>query len=207
MPNDTTISANTAELERAFRAWPADMAKASLKVLQTEGPRYISQLQRERLTGGTTADRLGVRTGTLRRSFKHTVTGFDLDSIALIISSGSKYAAIQEFGGVVKAKPGKALAIPLEAAKTASGVPRWPSPRSPGAPPMFMLKTGGAPLLVGKGDFNIMTGGGDIIPYFILLKQVTIPARLGARVTMEKRLPMIIKGLQTAAGKVWKDKT
>jgi hypothetical protein len=202
MPGDIEISANTLNIQRAFSAWPDKMATESISVLRLEGGRYISALQRDRMRGGTTPDRLAVRTGMLRRSFKHTVVGTNLNSIALVITSGAKYANIQEHGGVVKAKPGKALAIPLAPAKTAAGVARWTGPRDPEAPPMFMLKTGGAPLLVGSGKSE-----GMLIPYYILLKSVRIPPRLGARITMENRLPLIIKGLAAAAGKVWRDKT
>ena len=203
MPSDFNISTNVLELERAFHAFPGEMAKGSKKELKLLGKRYIKVLQSEHLTGGTSATKLSVRTGDLRRSFYEEVIGFSLDTLALVITSGSKYAAIHEYGGTIKAKPNKMLAIPIGAALTASGVARWPSPRSPGAPRMHILTYGRND---GKSRVLLVDSiSGE--PMFLLVKSVKIPARLHARDTMQDFLPVIAKGLGRVAVKVWREFT
>lgn len=77
-----------------------------------------------------------VRSGTLRRSIAGTVEARG-DVLALTLSAGGRtggqdlaYAALQEFGGIVRPKAAKWLAIPVGAAKTRAGVSR-------GGPRMF----------------------------------------------------------------------
>jgi phage gpG-like protein len=197
------MDSNAQHFEKVFRAFPAEMVNRSRTELKKLGKKYIRVLQVKHLTGGTSPNRLAVRTGDLRRSFFEEVIGFSLDTLALVIISGSKYAAIHEYGGDIKAKPGKMLALPLGEALTPAGVARFPSPRSPGAPMMHILT-------YGRNDGKSRALLVDSIsgePMYLLVKAVKIPARMHARDTMEEFLPVIAKGLGRVAVKVWKELT
>lgn len=78
--------------------------------------------------------RLGRRTGTLARSMTGRavrVRGIPGMRVGIFRGPAVNYAGIQEYGGTVKAKPGKSLAIPAPGgpALTPAGVPRYVSPR------------------------------------------------------------------------------
>jgi len=109
-------------------------------------------LKAERYAKLNTSTLLSVRTGRLRSSLAGSadLTGGTLN-VKLRAGGPSrggtvKYAGIQEFGGTVRAKPGKMLRIPLPPALTGAGVDRYPPP----------LRT------TGKGLFTlIMSKSGD----------------------------------------------
>jgi hypothetical protein len=81
-----------------------------------------------------------------------------------------RYAALQDLGGVVHAKSGKFLAIPLGPALTASGVPRYATPRD--VPGLFVWRSHGGRLLLGRRTGRV----GRPTPYFALVKSVRVPA-------------------------------
>ncbi len=71
----------------------------------------------------------------------------------------SPYAAQRNFGGTITAKPGKALAIPLDPALTARGVPKYSSPRELGGDARIVKLWGRAFIAktAGKGKNRILT--------------------------------------------------
>jgi hypothetical protein len=127
---------------------------------------------------------LNVVTGNLRRSLVGKVVRPGDPLIAAVgITKGpaSKYAAIHEYGGVIKAKGGKALAIPLSAAKTPGGRPRFPGgPLEAGEKlKTFVVAEKGKPPLICTTKH--VAGGGkkvrELVPLYVLVKQVRMPAR------------------------------
>lgn len=83
-----------------------------------------------------------------------------------VVFTRNPYAAIHQFGGVIRPKNAKALTIPIapEAeGKRASDFPRKQT--------LLLLREGKAPLIVLKMPDN------TIKPLFVLLKSVRIPAR------------------------------
>ena len=80
------------------------------------------------------------------------------------IGSNLVYAAIQEFGGTIVPKNAKYLTIPLwkGAAQQIGGAREVPN--------AFFKMTNGRLLMYGKSKYGIM-------PYFLLLKSVTLPPR------------------------------
>lgn len=89
------------------------------------------------------------RTGYLRNSIRTDVTD-DARGLSLALRAGNratvKYARAQEEGAVITPKRGRYLAIPLDSARTAAGVARWPSPRA--VPGLFALEVRGKVFLV-----------------------------------------------------------
>lgn len=110
---------------------------------------------------------LNVRTGHLGNSIHFEVTSDALGAIETRLFSELPYAGLREDGGVVKAKPGKSLRVPLDAAKTAAGVDRFPGPLRAVAPGLFKMiipDDGGNPLLI-----NVETDE----PWYVLVPQTT----------------------------------
>ena len=204
MADDITITSNAKSVEQLFKIYPKEMAKRTVPMLTKYGNIFLNLFRRRRLTGGTTPTRLAVRTGALRRSFGKVVLGSTYRDLRLIVYTSSPYAKVHEGQGggrklLIRAKPGKALAIPLDAATTAAGVARWPSPRSPGAPPMHIIQ-----LLRGKGHALLVNSiSGE--PLFLLVKSVRIPPRLGLEDEMEGFMPVMVDALGNLAVNVWND--
>lgn len=155
------------------------------KMLLRSGVFYRSDIQAKRFGSSTGADKLKVRSGTLRRAIDVKTVGTTLNDLSLIITFDTNYAMTQEFGDENrKPKHAQYLAIPLPAALYPSGVARWASPlRQSDMPPVRVLKSKkGNLLLVDK-----ISGQ----PYFVLKTQVSIPPRLGAWSLLQEHLPSI----------------
>jgi phage gpG-like protein len=138
---------------------------------------------------------LNTRTGHLRVKTESKVVSTS-DNITATIGSGVRtggrlpYAEIHETGGVIRPKRGKHLTIPMAAALTAAGVPRFTARQ------VFSGQTPydkGA--VIGKTVFGIMKGEKPT-PLFSLVKSVTIPARRYMSRSLEEienRVTSIIK--------------
>jgi hypothetical protein len=161
---------------RSVRKVVADAAARAAELV-------VGQIVKEDLSGKT----LNVITGNLRRSLSSRVIrgGNIVAAIGVIKGPAMKYAAIHEFGGTIKPVKGQYLAIPLRAAKSGGGRPRFPGgPREAALkyPDTFVLKRPGKNPLIcatlrvkGKGKNAGKVKG--ILPLFVLVKSVTMPAR------------------------------
>lgn len=162
--------------------------------------------QRE-VVSGIRSGPLYRRTGALARSIQTEVIGSDIGTLSASLFSanpgGEKavvYAPIHELGGTVKAKNkymgvpgGPYLNIPLPANKTAAGVTRR-SARTVFASGGTLARAGTRWFVIGKPT----TKSKRIVPMFILVKQVVIPARLGMLSTATSYLPDILAGIRQA---------
>lgn len=107
------------------------------------------------------------RTGALAQSVKWMARKTrGKGTYTLTASSGTPYGALLEHGGVIKPKK-KYLTIPLPAAKTAAGVTKK-SAREWENTFFHRSKAGRLVLLQSKGK--------KVVPLFLLVKQVKIPA-------------------------------
>ena len=180
------------------------------------------------------------RSGALARSWTFKATGGDGTSGALVkvdetetgasveLRSALEYAAIHEFGGIVKAKTSKYLAIPLGPAKTPAGVAKFSSPRQAPVKLQFIQTKKGNKLLVEilkkprmrheligihvQGEkhprtMKVATGIKDkFIAWYLLREQVYVPARRYVSKAVEKTEPdavpimdaVIVKALRKA---------
>lgn len=128
-------------------------------------------------------------TGNLARSVRHRLEQQGpskiMGEVGILAGSGpvTKYAAIHLTGGVITPKRAQFLAIPLPAARTASGVPRYGSPLRETLKAAFPAGTFVAKgVLFGKlgatTSGRLKTkGGSNIVALFALKKSVTIPKR------------------------------
>lgn len=131
-----------------------------------------------------------VRGDRLRASIQGVSKGFTIR-----LRAGERevpYARIQEFGGTIRPRRSRYLAVPLPNAKTPGGDKRFASPRD--VPNLFVI--------TGKSGNPVMMQrvGKQARPMFVLLKQVTIPATFYLTRAMKvvqkdvkKRLPAEVK--------------
>ena len=193
-----------------------DKAKSKMNLILTEAGKtakevigissilLASHLKEESFTGGTTATRLRVRTGKLRASVRAIETEIKPKSIEGGVSIGTVYGRVhvgpKGQKTVIKPKSAKYLTIPLLAAQTRAGVTRGPA-RSEIWGDTFVAKSKAGNLII-FGKSRIMKGKrlgelkGKIKPLFLLLKSVTIPARVHPEEALKWLRPKLIEGFR-----------
>lgn len=152
--------------------------------------------------------RLKRRTGALARSIVGRGVRFGkAPAMRVGVFRGAAaedYARIQEKGGVVKAKPGKALAIPMKHAKTPAGVPRWDSPRDAPVELKLIPFTSGGTAKAGLFDARSLEAAerydGTIDMkkaklYYLLVKQVRIRGKHYLRDGFRDFFPILMEDL------------
>ncbi len=191
-----------ARLARASRELPRTIAK----ILFTRLTEAVTYARTRYLTGGTTTDRLAVRTGALRAAFGMQVEqqgsgvrariGYILPQARQGGGDALVYARIHEGWpegrGSTTLRPRNAqyLAIPLAAAKTPAGVARG-GPRD--FHDTFVQRSRQGNLIIFQ-----KVGKGNIVPLFVLKKEVVIPARPALRPTMQRFTPLILEEMGKA---------
>jgi hypothetical protein len=122
------------------------------------------------------------------------------ETVIMRVSNDVFYAKIQEYGGTIVPKKGRYLAIPIGPALTKSGVPRFPGGPRTVQNLTFIARKGRNPLLAQRRK------GGGITPFFVLVRSVMIPPRLGFRFwfgkTIREQLPQAIR---RALSRGWKE--
>lgn len=126
----------------------------------------------DKLKQNTSGPILKVRSGRLRNSIGSFTFGRDKELVGRVgsgVRTGEpvKYASILERGGVITAKNGKMLAIPIGAALTPAGVERF-RPNDIRGRSFIMRKNGRAIIFLKQGK--------RALPVFVLKRSVKIPA-------------------------------
>lgn len=134
---------------------------------------------------GTTSNTLSRRSGKMIESITNSVkvTGESLSNIEGRISVPFE-RRIHETGGIIRAKNAKYLTIPLPEALNPDGTPKKKSARE--WDKTFIATSRNGNLLI------FQRRGKDIVPLYVLKKEVKIPARLGMRTTLEAGLPHFV---------------
>ena len=179
-----------------------ELEKALLTETKIQADELTTYIIKAHLTGGTTADRLAVRSG----SFRRLTVPLKPFTYSKKMRAGTQFAGagarvhVGPLGQVITIKPHKPggyLAIPIGAALSASGAPRYPSPRSvPGLIPITSRK--GNHLLV-------QTDGTSMTPFFLLLKETNVQARIHPIPIMKKRIRGIAEAYRDRIGKILKE--
>jgi hypothetical protein len=179
----------------------------------------VRKLQTQHLTGGTTDNTLGKRSGTLSREIIPTPAHTEAATPTLItaaVHAGVKYAGVH-FGPrgtavTITPKNKQFLAIPTDFAKTPVGVAKG-GPLDPIWGPTFINKG----VIFGyHGGQRGVTGGtrqrntagqamkkGEIIPLFILKKSVVVKRRIDPHIDLVLwARPKFLAGLKKEALKV-----
>lgn len=210
---ETSINIDVRELQRFARA---QKLRTAGKILEGATPmltRLLLQAEAE-IKGNLTGDVLNVRSGVLRASVgieRPHIEGSSLVARVGVLkpSAAQKYAEMQLHGGVITAKSGKFLAIPLPPALTAAGVARYPSPLRESLKAAYPAGTFVAKgVLFGKLGFTKkgrqkvtgigQFGGGrsGIVALFALKRNVRIPAHP----YMETPILNLLTNTRTAMG-------
>jgi hypothetical protein len=152
----------------------------------------LTAIDAESIARVNAATVLKVRSGYLRRSIiaKAEKKGEEWE-VRLRAGGGDRnvrYAAIHEYGGVIRPIKGQFLAIPTALSKTASGVARYSGPSTDPRPMAYVQSLRGQPLLVDasrtKRGKATKRYGVDVL--YVLRRRVIIPARPYARPAMEE---------------------
>lgn len=199
------------ELEKVLGLLPGRIVKEAKKIIHLNARVLQRYLREERMTGGTSASKLHVRTGRLRGSVMvlpetETATGVEGG-----VGIGTRYGKVHvgpRMSHLIRPKKGKFLAIPLEAALTPAGVAKGP-PRSSIWGETFIAKSKKGSLIV-WGQQRIMKGKrggqlrGNILPLFLLVKQVNVPTRIHPDEIIDYIRPKIIEDFSSGRFKVAK---
>ena len=184
--------------------------KALLEILNRNSILLASYTRVTFLRGGTTGTKLRMRSGKLARSCLPIRAKVVNGEIKAGIKFGTMYAKTHigddKLFTEIRAKPGKFLAIPLAAAKTAAGVARG-KPRDPIFGDTFVKKSKKGKLIIfgKKVSWSGNTGrsGGrsgksneKIVPLFLLVKSVKIKKRVSPKLLIKWVKPKIIKELK-----------
>lgn len=177
-------------------------------IINTDSVLLANKIKVENLTGGTTPTRLRARSGKARASLKAILTTKKADGLTGGVTIGAKYLKTH-FGRrgeivTIKAKPGKALAIPLPAACTKAGVPKG-KPRDKSVFgnmnlfPVKSLKTGKM-ILYGQLKYQKGKNKGQLrsklVPLFLLTKSVKVTKRIDTMELLKWVEQKIIKDLK-----------
>jgi hypothetical protein len=155
------------------------------RILRTESVLMGSHIKKD-LMSGPRPERLGVRTGALRSSVKSLPVTEKPGLIEAGVGFGTAYARahVGPKGQITTIRPmtAKYLTIPLPDAMTRAGVLRGSARSGMWGETFFARSRKGNLILFGK---RIVQKGksagqmrGDIIPLFLLVKQVKIKARI-----------------------------
>lgn len=145
------------------------------------------------------------RTGQLARSLRTEVSGRSTNTLqarAFADPSVAPYAHVHETGMTIRAKRayatlpgGPFLAIPASDNQTASGVTRR-TPRASHRAGAFVV-----PIQAPRARYAVMRrdGSGGLSPEHWLVKEVTIPPRLGMRDIADAEIPTLLGELSELA--------
>ena len=184
------LAESLASLRRA-----KDRLPSTITAIMRDSLREAVTFARARyLTGGTTVDRLAVRTGGLRASFDATVVGTGFATIGTIgyIRNPPSWWTVHEgwpdrrASTTIRPTRAQFLAIPLTDEARQAGSPR----QYPGT--LFAARSRRGNLLL----FRRVPGG--IEPVYLLRSQVVIPARPALYPTMDILVPHLQRVLAEA---------
>ncbi|WP_235199971.1 hypothetical protein [Pseudomonas monteilii] len=171
-------------------ALPAHTASSAKQIFADTAMSVQKQMTQRSMSGP-----LHSRSGELGRSWRFSTFGTSLGDIGSSTYTSSPYALIHETGGTIRAKRaysrlpgGPYLNIPSEANKTPAGVMRR-SARDVFAAGGYIVPIKNA----GKARFAVIEGGKAM---FWLVKEVTLPARLGFEETATREIPTLLSRLK-----------
>ena len=188
-----SVSMRMTGLEAIGRRWEIAgpfLRETIAQVFQKRLTEAVQYARTEHLSGGTTATRLAVHTGRLQQSFNAEVTaqGETVTGRLGFIAQAPSWAWVHEFGATIRPRTARMLAIPLTPEARAAGSPR----NFPGATFLQRARTGR--LIIFERDAS-----GSLRPQYVLVNEVTIPARPVLAPTVAKYAPLILQDLRQAA--------
>jgi len=195
----------------SFDRLRAKMVPAIAKEMFIQTKSLADYIKSRALTGGTTRTKLAVRSGRLRASIKPARVKTTRTTVTGGINVGTVYGPTH-FGKrgsktTIVPKAGKKfLTIPTKFAKTPSGVSRGSALSGMWGETFVARSKKGNLLIFGKrvGQRGASAGQarGKIVPLFLLVKKVQIPARVDPMVLARLWRPRMIRALGRLTVKV-----
>ncbi len=182
------ITIDDSEVRELLREMPGHMFKNTKTAISR------AVLKTHAIVSENTRSKLHIRTGALRRSIQKVVTGNDMNSLQGEIWSDMIYAPLQEFGGTVRPKNNKYAHVP--------GGPYINIPLGPNKTPAGVMRSTATQVFSAGGYIAKTQAGSWIvfnranIPMFVLVKQATIPPRLGMLKAQEDVVPQLLEDLE-----------
>lgn len=176
------VVAETKRPEKLLKPWGAIAQSETARVFRQQAdpvtqkpwPRTSALTLGSRPGGGGGGSTL-LDTGRLRNALVSRAPKMTKDSVS-ITTEGVIYAALHQFGGVVRPVNAKMLAIPLtREARLAGSARRWWEQNRARKPFIYRSKVSGKAFIVTEGEDGDYIAGMDF--HFLLLPSVTIPAR------------------------------
>jgi hypothetical protein len=186
----TAVQQTSQTLAHVMRARLADAAQ------------YAKETYRS--ASATTSTATAVRTGALRSAIGSRVQQQGHTTLGTLgyLQGNAPYASVHEgwpdnrAGTTIRPRTAQFLAIPLEAARTATGVARG-RPRD--FPNTFVRSS-----KAGAGLIIFQRQGKNVVPLFLLVQEVYVPARPALVPTLNRYLPIIVEDLTKAVTEPFK---
>jgi phage gpG-like protein len=188
------------EIEAALKGFEESMKKkrealapAGWKGMYLWAEGALGKFKVERLSG---AGGLKSVSGELRNSFHQRTTGETLANLQSLLFTTCKYAAIHEFGGTIRPKIAKMLAIPIKGgpATRSSGEPLYHTPLRQTLPPYITF------FVEEYGTQRLFLCDGTGKPWFRLVHSVTITPRMRFRETIKAQILQLQERLKEQFG-------
>ena len=171
-----------------------ELKETILDETQVQADKLTNWIVKKHLSGPHGENRLAVKSGNFRR----LTLPIKPKTYKKKMKAGTQFAGagarihVGPRGQVTTIKPitSKYLAIPIGAALTAGGVPRYSSPRDvPGLSLITSL----------RGNLILVSQVGNMLePFFLLKKQVEVPARVFPEEILKRRILHIAKDYREA---------
>jgi hypothetical protein len=185
------------QLQRALDKLGGRTTLRKLKIVITKNVILLTTRLREAMTGGTSANKLAVRSGKLRRNTKARKTTVEGTHVRGTVGVGSVYARVHVSWSdqvtTITPKRARFLTIPLPAALTPAGVPRGTARNGPwGKTVIIPTKRQGKAQAIIYGVKKTQSGAnvgafrGGLIPLFVLARRVTVKSRIHIKDFMPK---------------------
>jgi HK97 gp10 family phage protein len=166
------------EFSERLQAMSAEMRGEAMANALMAGAKVVSNAARQNIK-----EQDLIRTRTLSRSITEQITEQTAERVVAEVGTNLEYAAIHEFGGTIRAKNTKYLAIPVGSYKGS------PSSHSD-------LKT-----VFGKNGNVVMVDKSGTAQY-VLKPSVTIPAQPYLRPALDENQDKVIETIGQALGKI-----
>jgi len=185
------------EIEKDLKTFWPKLRRELTNIVREQSKLLTAYVITRHLTGGTTKDRLKVRTGHLRRTTKPRKIEVKKYTVIGGVNFGAIYAKVhigrRGKETIIKPRRAKMLAIPLPAALTGAGVIKG-RPRD--FDRTFIKEVHGNPII-------FQNQNGKAVPLFVLKHSVKIPARVHPEDITEVFAPKIEKQVSMTVERIW----
>ena len=183
------------QIDRMMKTISVEMVRLAVSISFRQASTKIGGFIAKKFLSGQVLRR---RTGNLARSVEgryEEVDGLPIIRVGVFRSPAREYAKIHEFGGVIKPKKARSLAVPVGSkAVTPAGVPRYASPREyPGELQFIPILRGNVVGILVDPKERRKADEGRMKATYLLLRRVKVKPRPYLRPGVMAYLPELVK--------------